>query len=133
MKRWRVEKQITKIRDEKGITTNTDKIHRIVITHFKTLYSTTKVEMKFLDIHDLPKISQDETNNLNRSTTPSEVEAINKILTSKPQTNQRTNKQKTQGQIDSVQNSTRLSTNTSLHNIDTERTLINYFMKLLLS
>lgn len=96
--------------------------------------------MKFLDIPNLPKLSQNEINNSNRSTTLSGTEAINKILTSKPQTNQPINQpiqqpknKKTQSQIDSMQNSIRLSKSTLLHNIDTEKTLPNYFMKFLLS
>lgn len=67
VKRWREGKQINKIRDERGTTTNTDKIHRFIITHFKNLHSIKLGNLnemsESLDICNLPKLSQNEINN----------------------------------------------------------------------
>jgi carbamoylphosphate synthase small subunit len=72
--------QISKIRKEKGeITTNTKKIQGIIKDYFENLYShkwENLEEMdKFLDTYDHPKVSQEDTNHLNRSITCNEIEA----------------------------------------------------------
>jgi hypothetical protein len=68
MTKWRREKtKINKIRDEKrDITTNTNKIQKIIIEYFENLYSS-KLEnidemVKFLDAYKQPKLNQEDIN-----------------------------------------------------------------------
>ena len=73
--------QINKMRNEKGdITTHTEKIQRIIRSYFKSLNSiklkTLKEIDNFLDRDHIPKLSQDQRNNLNRPITPKEIEAV---------------------------------------------------------
>jgi RNA-binding protein YlmH len=63
MTKWRKEKtQINKNRDEKGdITTNTNKIQRIIREYFENLYSSKLENLdkmdKFLDAYNQPKLN----------------------------------------------------------------------------
>jgi hypothetical protein len=73
-------------------------IHKIIISYYKSLYSTKLENLdelgNFLDRYQVPKFKQDQINHLNSPITPKEIEAvINSLLTNQP-TNQ-TNKQKT--------------------------------------
>jgi hypothetical protein len=72
-KRRKEKTQISKIRNEKGEIKNTKEIQGIIRDYFENLYSNkleTLEEMdKFLDTCDHPKLSQEDTNYLNRSTT----------------------------------------------------------------
>ena len=105
MKRQRENTQINKIRNEKGdITTDTEEIQRIIRSYYKSLYAT-KLENvqemdRFLDKCHLPKLNQDQVNNLNRPVSSEEIEAVIK-KTSLPK--------KAQDQTVSMQNSTRTS------------------------
>lgn len=63
-----------------NIVTETNKIQDITRTHLKTLYST-KLENpeemdEFLGPHGLPKLDQEEINNVNRPVTSNEVESV---------------------------------------------------------
>jgi hypothetical protein len=66
MTKWRWEKtQINKIRDEKGdITTNDNKIQRIIREYFENLYSSKLENLdemdKFLDTDNQPKLDQED-------------------------------------------------------------------------
>jgi hypothetical protein len=76
--------QICKIRNAKGeITTNTTEIQEIIRDYFENLYSRTFENLeemdKFVDIHDHPKLNQEDINHLNRSITQNEIEAAIKI------------------------------------------------------
>lgn len=83
-----------------GTLQQTREIHRILRTYFKNLYSNkleNEQEMgEFLDIYNLSMSNQGEISNLNRVTTPSELEVEGKI--SQPKY--------VEGKMDSVYNST---------------------------
>ena len=77
--------QISKIRNERGeITTDTKEIQRTVRRYYDQLYANkldNRDEVdKFLESHNLPKINQEESENLNRHITPSEIDAVIKKL-----------------------------------------------------
>jgi hypothetical protein len=83
--------QINKIKNEKGdITTDPEEIQNTIRSFYKKLYST-KLEIldemdKFLDRYQLPKLNQDQLNDLNSPISPKELEAvINSLPTKKAQ------------------------------------------------
>ena len=88
IKRQREDMQINKIRNEKwDITTDTEEIPRIIRSYYKSLYAT-KLENvgemdTFLDKYHLPKLNQDQVNNLNRPVSREELEAVIKNLPTK--------------------------------------------------
>jgi hypothetical protein len=98
IRRHRDSIQINKIRNEKGgITTETEEIKK------KSSDPTTKVYIQqnwknlneidgFLDRYQVPKLNQDQTNHLNCTITPKEIEAFIKGLLTNKQTNKQTNK-----------------------------------------
>ncbi|OPX54071.1 hypothetical protein BTE48_16160 [Oceanospirillum multiglobuliferum] len=66
--------QINKIRNEKGdITIDNEEIQRIIRSYFKNLNSIKLENLKemdiFLDGYHIPKLKQDQINNLNRPLT----------------------------------------------------------------
>ena len=77
--------QINKIMNEKGeITTNTKEIQTILKTYYEQLYANKFSNLEemdtFLENHKLPKLEQDEIENLNRLITREEIEAVIKNL-----------------------------------------------------
>ena len=73
--------QINKIRNERGkITTDTKEIQRILRIYYEQLCANKLDNLdemdKFLETHNLPKLNQEESENLNRQITPSEIEAV---------------------------------------------------------
>ncbi|KAL6076002.1 hypothetical protein STEG23_007609 [Scotinomys teguina] len=87
-KRQRESIQINKIRNEIGhITTDNEEIQRTIRTYFKNLYSTKLENLeemdKFLDRYHIPKLDQDQIDNLNRPITPEEIETVIKSLPTK--------------------------------------------------
>ncbi|KAL6088019.1 hypothetical protein STEG23_035602 [Scotinomys teguina] len=87
-KRQRESIQINKIRNEIGdITTDNEEIQRIIRSYFKNLYSTKLKNLKemdkFLDRYHIPKLDQDQIDNLNRPITPEEIETVIKSLPTK--------------------------------------------------
>jgi hypothetical protein len=80
---------INKIRNEKGdITTNPEVIQNTIRSFYKRLYSTKLENLdemdKFLDRYQVPKLSQDQVNDLNSLKSPKEIETlINSLLTKK--------------------------------------------------
>jgi hypothetical protein len=88
-KQRREKTQINKIRDEKeDLTTNNDKIQRIIREYFQNLYSNKLENLDevntFLDAYNQPKLNQEDINHLNRSITSNKMEAvINSLLTEK--------------------------------------------------
>ena len=81
IKRWRENTQINKIRNEKGNkTTDTEEIQRIIRSYYKSLYATKLENVKemdiFLDKYHIPKLNQEQVNNLNRPLSLEELEAV---------------------------------------------------------
>jgi hypothetical protein len=82
MTKWRREKtQINKIRDEKvEITTNTNKIQKIIRKYSENLYSSKLENLdkmdKFLDTCNQQKLNQEDINHLNSSITCNEIETV---------------------------------------------------------
>ena len=77
--------QIYRIRNEKGeVTTDTAEIQRIMRDYYKQLYAkkmNSLEEMdKFLEKHNLPRLNQEEIENINRPITSNETETVNKNL-----------------------------------------------------
>ena len=98
---------INRIINEKGkITMDTTEIQRIMIKYYENLYAKklgNLGEMEhFLEKYNLPRLTQKETENLNRPITSNEIEAVIKNY-------QRT---KPPGQMDSPQNFIRHTENT---------------------
>ena len=72
MKKKRDRIHINTIRNERGeITTDTTEIQRIVRNYYEKLYAKKLDNLgemdKFLEIYNLPKLNQEETESLNRS------------------------------------------------------------------
>uniref|UniRef100_A0A8C0SVA1 RNA-directed DNA polymerase n=1 Tax=Canis lupus familiaris TaxID=9615 RepID=A0A8C0SVA1_CANLF len=85
IKKKREKTQINKIMNEKGeITTNTKEIQTILKTYYEQLYANKLGNLEemdaFLDSHKLPKLEQEEIENLNRPITREEIEAVIKNL-----------------------------------------------------
>ena len=83
IKKKRERTQINKIMNEKGeITTNTKEIQTIIRTYYEQLYASKLDNLEemdaFLETHKLPKLNQEETENLNRPITSKEIEAVTK-------------------------------------------------------
>ena len=73
--------QINKIRCEREERiTDTKEIQRMVRKYYEQLYANKLDNLdemgKFLETHNLPKLNQEESKNLNTQITPSEIEAI---------------------------------------------------------
>ena len=86
---------INKIRNEKGdITTDPEEIQNTIRSFYKRLYSTKLENLdkmdKVLDRYQVPKLNQDQVNDLNGPIFPKEIEAvINSLATKKkPRTRQ---------------------------------------------
>jgi exonuclease III len=95
---------INKIRNEKGdITINPEEIQNTIRSFYKRHYSTKLENLdemdKFLDRYQVPKLNQDQVNNLNSPISPKEIEAVINSLQTK----------KAQDQMGLVQSSIRLS------------------------
>uniref|UniRef100_A0A8C0Q297 RNA-directed DNA polymerase n=1 Tax=Canis lupus familiaris TaxID=9615 RepID=A0A8C0Q297_CANLF len=85
IKKKREKTQINKIMNEKGeITTNTKEIQTILKTYYEQLYANKLGNLEemdaFLESHKLPKLEQEEIENLNRPITREEIEAAIKNL-----------------------------------------------------
>ena len=73
--------QINKIRNEKGeITTDIAEIQRIVRNYYKQLYANKmdnhKEMDKLLERYNVPRLNQEELENINRPITSNKIEAI---------------------------------------------------------
>ena len=74
IKKKRERTQINKIRNEKGeLTTDTAEIHSILRDYYKQLYANKMDKLeemdKFLERYNLPRLNQEETENMNRPIT----------------------------------------------------------------
>jgi hypothetical protein len=79
---------INKISNEKGdITTDSEEIQNTIRSFQKRLYSTKQENLdemdKFLDRYQVPKLNQDQVNDLNSPISPKEVEAVLNSLPTK--------------------------------------------------
>ena len=85
IKKKRGKTQINRIRNEKGeVSTDTAEIQRIMRDYYKQLYAN-KMEIleemdKFLEMHNLPRLNQEEIENMNRPITSTEIETVIKNL-----------------------------------------------------
>ena len=74
--------QINKIRNEKEVTTDTKELQRIIGNYYKKLYANKMdylEEMeKFLERYKLPRLNQEEIENMNRPITGTEIEITKK-------------------------------------------------------
>ena len=80
--------QINKIRNKKEVTTDTTAIQRIIRYCYEQLYSNKMDNLeemdKFLEMYNLPRLKQEEIENMNRQITSTEIESgIKKLPTSK--------------------------------------------------
>ena len=85
IKQKRETTQINRIRKEKGeVTTDTAEIQRIMRDYYKQLYANKMDNLeemdKFLEQHNLLKLNQEETENINRPITSTEIETVIKNL-----------------------------------------------------
>ena len=89
IKKKREKTQIDRIRNEKGeVTTDTADIQRIIRDYYKQLYANKMDNLeemdKFLEKHNLPRLNQEEIENINRPITSTEIETVIKnLLTNK--------------------------------------------------
>ena len=77
--------QINRIRNEKGeVTTDTTEIQRIMRDYYKQLYANKMDNLeqmdKFLEKYNLPRLNKEETENMNRPITSTEIETVIKYL-----------------------------------------------------
>ena len=85
IKKKREKTQTNKIRNEKGeVTTDTAEIQRIMRNYYKQLYANKMDNLeemdKFLEKHNLPRLNQEEIENMNRPITSTEIEIVIKNL-----------------------------------------------------
>ena len=79
IKKKREKTQISRIRNEKReVTTDTAEIQRIMRDYYKQPYAN-KMD-KFLEKHNLPRLNQEEIENINRPITSTEIETVIKNL-----------------------------------------------------
>ena len=79
---------INKIKSEKGgITTEPEEIQNIFRSYYKRLYSTKLENLdemdNFLDRYQVPKLNQDQINDLNSPISPKEIEVVINSLPTK--------------------------------------------------
>ena len=77
--------QINRIRNEKGeVTTDTTEIQKIMKDYYKQLYTNKMDNLeemdKFLEKYNLPRLNQEEIENMNRPITSTEIETVIKNL-----------------------------------------------------
>ena len=77
IKKKKEKTQINRIRNEKGeVTTDTAEIQRIMRDYYKQLYANIMDNLeemnKFVEKHNLPRLKQEETENINRPITSTE-------------------------------------------------------------
>ena len=77
--------QINRIRNEKGeVTTDTAEIERIMRDYYKQIFDNKMENLeemnKFLELHNLPRLNQEEIENVNRPNTSTEIKTVIKNL-----------------------------------------------------
>ena len=81
IKKKREKNQINKIRNENGeITTDNTEMQRIIRGYYKQLYTNKMDNLEemdeFLEKYNFPKLNMEETENLNRPVTSTEIETV---------------------------------------------------------
>jgi hypothetical protein len=79
---------MNKIKNEdRDITTEPEEIQNIIRSYYKRLYSTKLENLdemdNFLDRYQVPKLNQDQINNVNSTISPNEIEAVINSLPTK--------------------------------------------------
>ena len=85
IKKKRERAQIDKIRNEKGeVTTDDTEIQRIIRDYYRQSYANKLDNLeemdKFLERYNLPRLNQEEIENMNRAITSTEIETVIKKL-----------------------------------------------------
>ena len=84
IKKKREKTQINRIRNEKEVTTDTAEIQRIMRDYYKQLYANKMDNLeevdKFFEMYNLPRLNQEEIENMNRSITCTDIETVIKNL-----------------------------------------------------
>ena len=85
IKKKREKTEINRIRNEKGeVTTDTAEIQRIMRDYYKQLYTNKMDNLeemdKVVEMHNLPRLNQEEMENMNRPITSTEIETVIKNL-----------------------------------------------------
>ena len=85
IKKKREKTQINRIRNEKGeVTIDTAEIQAIMRDYCKQRYASNMDNLeemdKFLEVHKLPRLNQEEIENMNRPITSTEIETVIKNL-----------------------------------------------------
>ena len=84
IKKKRERTQINKIRNEKEVTTDITEIQSILRDYYKQLHANKMDNLeemdKFLQRYNLPRLNQEETENMNRPITSNETETVIKNL-----------------------------------------------------
>ena len=87
IKRKRKKTQINKIRNEKEVIVDATEILRIIRAYYEKLDANKKDNLeemdKFLEKYSLPRLNQEETENMNRPVTSTEIETMFKKLPTK--------------------------------------------------
>ena len=88
IKKKRETTQINKIRNEKGkVTTDNAEIQRIIIDYYEQLYGNKMDNLeemdRFLEMSNLPRLNQEETEIMNNPITSTEIEVVIKNLAKK--------------------------------------------------
>ena len=88
IKKKREKTQINRIRNEKGeVTTDTAEIQTIMRDYCKQIYANIMDNLeemeKFLEMHNLQRLNQEEIENMNRPITSTEIETVIKNLATK--------------------------------------------------
>ena len=88
IKKKREKTQINRIRNEKGeVTTDNAEIQMIMRDYYKQLYVKKMENLeemdRFLDMHNLPRLNQEEIENMNRPITSTEIETVIKNIPTK--------------------------------------------------
>ena len=80
IKKKREKTQINRIRNEKQVTTDTAEIQSIQIDYYEQLYANKMDNLeemdKFLERYNLPRLNQEEIENMNRLITSKEIETV---------------------------------------------------------
>ena len=91
-KKKKEKSQINRNRNEKEVTTDTTEIQRIMRDYYKQQFANKMDNLeemdKFLEEHNLPRLNQEEIENINEPNTSIEIDTVIKNLPTNKSTNQ---------------------------------------------